>query len=122
MCCGGERIIVKRWCRTSAANTPRTQEAMQRLAASATRFLSPARRWPPRRMARLTESPLGGTWVLDALRAQLGVSPAMRKLLKGRLDDSAESAVRPGRQPGAGTVVQAGRRQLDRLGTPVTQR
>ncbi len=66
---------------------------MQRLAASATRFLSPARRWPPRRMARLTESPLGGTWVLDALRAQLGVSPAMRKLLKGRLDDSAERAL-----------------------------
>ena len=34
---------------------------------------------------------VSATWVLDALRAQLGISPVMRKLLKGRrLDDSAE--------------------------------
>ncbi len=39
-----------------------------------------------------TESrPLGGTWALDALWSRLGISPAMRKLLKcRRLDDSAE--------------------------------
>jgi transposase len=69
------------------------REALQRLVASVTRFLDPGAA-----LAATAEGleftgsrPLGGTWALDALWAQLGIGPAMRKLLKGRrLDDSAE--------------------------------
>jgi hypothetical protein len=69
------------------------REALQRLVASVTRFLDPGAA-----LAAAAEGleftgsrPLGGTWALDALWAQLGIGPAMRRLLKGRrLDDSAE--------------------------------
>ena len=69
------------------------REALQRLVASVTRFLDPGTALAAAAEGLgFTESrPLGGTWVLDALWAQLGVSPAMRRLLKGRrLDASAE--------------------------------
>src|SRR5438105_8452877 len=69
------------------------REALQRLVASVTRFLDPGA--APAAAAgglEFTESrPLGGTWALDALWSQLGIGPAMGKLLKGRrLDDTAE--------------------------------
>jgi hypothetical protein len=69
------------------------REALQRLVASVTRFLDPgAALAAAAEGLEFTESrPLGGTWALDALWAQLGIGPAMRRLLKGRrLDDSAE--------------------------------
>ncbi|HLX52197.1 MAG TPA: IS1634 family transposase [Streptosporangiaceae bacterium] len=69
------------------------REALQRLVASVTRFLDPGAALAATAQGlEFTESrPLGGTWVLDALWAQLGIGAAMRKLLKGRrLDDSAE--------------------------------
>jgi hypothetical protein len=81
--------VVYNFAREDAAN----REALQRLVASVTRFLDPAAA-PAAAAAGLefTESrPLGGTWVLDALWARLGIGPAMRKLLTGRrLSDSAE--------------------------------
>jgi hypothetical protein len=69
------------------------REALQRLVASVTRFLDPgAALAATAEGLEFAESrPLGGTWVLDALWAQLGIGPAMRKLLTGRRrDDSAE--------------------------------
>jgi hypothetical protein len=70
------------------------REALQRLVASITRFLDPgAALAAAAEGLEFTESrPLGGTWALDALWAQLGIGPAMRRLLlKGRrLDDMAE--------------------------------
>src|SRR5258705_6510627 len=69
------------------------REALQRLVASVTRFLGPgAALAAAAEGLEFTESrPLGGTWALDALWAQLGIGPAMRRLLKGRrLDASAE--------------------------------
>jgi hypothetical protein len=69
------------------------REALQRLVASVTRFLDPGAALAAAAQGlEFTESrPLGGTWVLDALWAQLGIGPVMRKLLKRRrLDDSAE--------------------------------
>ena len=69
------------------------REALQRLVASVTRFLDPgAALAAAAEGLEFTESrPLGGTWVLDALWARLGIGPAMRRLLKGRrLDDTAE--------------------------------
>jgi hypothetical protein len=69
------------------------REALQRLVASVTRFLDPGAA-----LAATAEGleftgsrPLGGIWALDALWAQLGIGPAIRKLLTGRrLDASAE--------------------------------
>ncbi len=69
------------------------REALQRLVASITRFLEPDKALAAAAEGlEFTESrPLGGTWTLDALWAQLGIGPAMRRLLKGRrLDDMAE--------------------------------
>ena len=70
-----------------------SRDALQRLAASVTRFLDPGAALAAAAGGlEFTESrPAGGTWVLDALWSRLGIGPAMRKLLKGRrLDDSAE--------------------------------
>jgi len=70
-----------------------SREALQRLAASVARHLDPGRaRAAAAEALEFAESrPLGGTWVLDALWARLGIGPAMRRLLKGRrLDASAE--------------------------------
>ena len=92
----GTRSCVARRCRsctTSAARTPRTRDALQRLVASVTRFLDPDA--APAATADGLEftgsRPLGGAWALDALWSRLGIGQVMRKLLKGRrLDDSAE--------------------------------
>jgi transposase len=81
--------VVYNFGREDAAN----REALQRLAASVTRFLDPD--------AALAASgggldftgsrPLGGTWVLDALWSRLGIGGEMRRLLKGRRrDETAE--------------------------------
>jgi len=81
--------VVYNFGRENAAN----REALQRLVASVTRFLDPgAALAAAAEGLEFTEScPLGGTWALDALWSQLGIGPAMRRLLKGRrLDDSAE--------------------------------
>src|SRR6266705_3029844 len=81
--------VVYNFGREDAAN----REALQRLVASITRFLDPgAALAAAAEGLEFTESrPLGGTWALDALWSQLGIGPAMRRLLKGRrLDDSAE--------------------------------
>src|SRR5271155_280241 len=81
--------VVYNFGREDAAN----HEALQRLVASLTRFLDPgAALAASAEGLEFTESrPLGGTWALDALWSQLGIGPAMRKLLTGRrLDDSAE--------------------------------
>ena len=70
-----------------------SRDALQRLAASVTRFLDPGAALAAAAGGlEFTESrPAGGTWVLDALWSRLGIGPAMRKLLEGRrLDDSAE--------------------------------
>jgi Transposase DDE domain len=72
---------------------PATREALERLIASVTRHLEPAKaRAITAEGLEFTESrPLGGTHVLDALWQRLGIGPAMRALLKGRrLDPSAE--------------------------------
>jgi hypothetical protein len=81
--------VVYNFGREDAAN----REALQRLVASVTRFLDPGAALAATADGlEFTESrPLGGTWTLDALWSQLGIGPAMRKLLKDRrLDDSAE--------------------------------
>jgi hypothetical protein len=81
--------VVCNFGREDAAN----REALQRLVASVTRFLEPGKALAAAAGGlEFTESrPLGGTWVLDALWARLGIGPAMRRLLKGRrLDDTAE--------------------------------
>src|SRR5579875_1256594 len=71
------------------------REALQRLAASVTRFLGPdAALAASAGGLEFTESrPLGGTHVLDALWSRLGIGQEMRKLLKRKVrrpDDSAE--------------------------------
>src|SRR5512142_3076417 len=81
--------VVYNFGREDAAN----REALQRLAASITRFLDPeAALAAAADGLEFTESrPLGGTWALDALWSRLGIGKEMRRLLKGRrLDDSAE--------------------------------
>jgi hypothetical protein len=81
--------VVYNFGREDAAN----REALQRLAASVTRFLDPgAALAASAEGLEFAESrPLGGTWVLDALWARLGIGEEMRRLLKGcRRDDSAE--------------------------------
>jgi hypothetical protein len=81
--------VVYNFGREDAAN----REALQRLAASVTRFLDPdAALAVSADGLEFTESrPLGGTWALDALWSRLGIGKEMRRLLKGRrLDDSAE--------------------------------
>jgi hypothetical protein len=70
-----------------------SREALQRLAASVTRFLDPdAALAATAEGLEFTESrPLGGTWALDALWSRLGIGKEMRRLLKGRrLEDTAE--------------------------------
>jgi hypothetical protein len=70
-----------------------SREALQRLAASVARHLEPgkARDIAAQGLEFAESSPLGGTWVLDALWGRLGIGPAMRTLLAGRrLDASAE--------------------------------
>jgi hypothetical protein len=70
-----------------------SREALQRLVASVTRHLDPgkARHVAAEGLEFAESRPLGGTWVLDALWARLGIGPAMRRLLAGRrLDESAE--------------------------------
>src|SRR5271169_646097 len=71
------------------------REALQRLAASVTRFLDPAAALAASADGLdFTESrPLGGTWVLDALWAWLGIGKEMRRLLKGRRRDEAAERV-----------------------------
>ncbi len=81
--------VVYNFGREDAAN----REALQRLAASVSRFLEPEKALAAAgKGLEFTEArPLGGTWVLDALWARLQIGTAMRRLLKGRrLDDSAE--------------------------------
>jgi transposase len=81
--------VVYNFGREDAAN----REALQRLAASVTRFLDPdAALAASADGLEFTESrPLGGAWVLDALWARLGIGKEMRRLLKGRRrDESAE--------------------------------
>jgi len=81
--------VVYNFGREDAAN----REALQRLAASVTRFLDPdaALAAPADGLAFTESRPLGGTWALDALRAQLGIGKEMSRLLKGsRRDASAE--------------------------------
>jgi Transposase DDE domain len=84
--------VVYNFGREDAAN----REALQRLAASVTRFLDPeAALAASAGGLQFTESrPLGGTWVLDALWARLGIAKETRRLLKGRRrDESAERAL-----------------------------
>jgi hypothetical protein len=72
---------------------PAAREALERLVASVTRHLEPAKaRAITADGLEFAESrPLGGTHVLDALWQRLGIGPAMRELLTGRrLDPSAE--------------------------------
>jgi hypothetical protein len=71
------------------------REALQRLAASITRFLDPeAALTASADGLSFTESrPLGGAWVLDALWSRLGIGKEMRRLLKGRRRDSAAERV-----------------------------
>jgi Transposase DDE domain len=71
------------------------REALQRLAASVTRFLDPdAALAAAADGLEFTESrPLGGTWVLDALWSRLGIGKEMRRLLKGRRRDEAAERV-----------------------------
>jgi hypothetical protein len=82
--------VVYNFGREDAAN----REALSRLVASVTRFLEPGKALAATAGEGLEftgSRPLGGTWVLDALWARLGIGPAMRRLLKGRrLDDAAE--------------------------------
>jgi Transposase DDE domain len=81
--------VVYNFGREDAAN----REALQRLAASVTRFLDPdAALAASAGGLEFTESrPLGGTWVLDALWSRLGIGKEMRRLLKGRRrDETAE--------------------------------
>ena len=81
--------VVYNFGREDAAN----REALQRLAASVTRFLDPDTALAASADGlEFTESrPFGGTWVLDALWSRLGIGKEMRRLLRGRrLDDSAE--------------------------------
>jgi hypothetical protein len=70
------------------------REALRRLVASVSRFLEPGTALAAAAGDDLefTESrPLGGTWVLDALWARLGIGAVLRGLLKGRrLDELAE--------------------------------
>ena len=96
------------------------REALQRLVASVTRFLDPdAALAAAADGLEFTESrPLGGTWVLDALWSRLGIGKEMRRLLNGPPPgrDRGAGAVRAGREPGAGPVVEAGRRPLGQRG------
>ena len=81
--------VVYNFGREDAAN----REALQRLAASVTRFLDPdaALAAPADGLAFTESRPLGGTWALDALWAQLGIGKEMSRLLKdSRRDASAE--------------------------------
>jgi len=58
-----------------------------------------------------TESrPLGGAWVLDALWSRLGIAKTLSTLLGSTRRDVAteRGAVRAGREPGAGAVLEAG--------------
>jgi transposase len=83
--------VVYNFGREDAAN----REALQRLAASVTRFLDPdAALAASADGLDFTESrPLGGTWVLDALWSRLGIGREMRRLLKGRRRDEAAERV-----------------------------
>jgi hypothetical protein len=83
--------VVYNFGREDAAN----REALQRLVASVTRFLDPAVALAATAEGlEFTESrPLGGTWALDAVWSQLGIGPAMRKLLKGRRRDGSAERV-----------------------------
>src|SRR5438046_6780042 len=73
--------VVYNFGREDAAN----REALARLAASVTRFLEPGKALAAAGEGlEFTESrPLGGTWVLDGLWAQLGIGATMRRLLTG---------------------------------------
>jgi hypothetical protein len=69
------------------------RQALERLVASVTRFLDPgAALTAAADGLEFTESrPLGGTWVLGALWARLGIGAVLRRLLAGRrLDPHAE--------------------------------
>jgi hypothetical protein len=83
--------VVYNFGREDAAN----REALQRLAASVTRFLDPdAALAASADGLSFTESrPLGGTWVLDALWSRLGIGRETRRLLKGRRRDGSAERV-----------------------------
>jgi hypothetical protein len=83
--------VVYNFGREDAAN----REALQRLAASITRFLDPdAALAASADGLEFTESrPLGGAWVLDALWSRLGIGKEMRRLLKGRRRDGSAERV-----------------------------
>ena len=75
--------VVYNFGREDAAN----REALQRLAASVSRFLEPAKALAAAAADGLEfagSRPLGGTWVLDALWERLGIGPAMTRLLRDR--------------------------------------
>jgi hypothetical protein len=69
------------------------RDALQRLAASVTRFLDPAAASAADGLEFTESRPLGGTWVLDALWDRLGIGPAMRRLLAGRRRDASAERV-----------------------------
>ena len=100
--------------------------AIERLIAALTRLLGtePRRRRGPDRARAVgvpglvfTESrPLGGAWLLDGLWHRLGIDTLLRRLA-GRHPagpGGGAGAVRAGRQPGAGAVLEAGRDLLGR--------
>jgi transposase len=72
-----------------------SREALQRLAASVTRFLDPgaALAASAEGLEFTGSRPLGGTWVLDALWARLGIGKELRRLLKGRRRDEGAERV-----------------------------
>lgn len=71
------------------------REALQRLAASITRFLDPdaALAASADGLAFTESRPLGGAWVLDALWGRLGIGKEMKRLLKGRRRDASAERV-----------------------------
>jgi transposase len=83
--------VIYNFGREDAAN----REALQRLAASVTRFLDPdtALAAPADGLAFTESRPLGGTWALGALWAQLGIGKEMSRLLKGRRRDASAERV-----------------------------
>jgi hypothetical protein len=74
---------------------PENREALQRLAASITRFPDPdaALAASADGLAFTESRPLGGAWVLDALWSKPGIGTEMKRLLKGRRRDASAERV-----------------------------
>ena len=92
--------------------------AVERLAGSLGRLLGQGRRaaGAAPELAYAGSVAFGGTYLLDQLWQRLGIGQAMTAMLGGTRRDAAHraGAVRAGRQPGAGPVLQARRRALGR--------